>query len=145
MGAMMANMAKCIESGESTIKAPAALVITGEMIVTVGSSRAVGGRNQEFALGFAERIAGSRRIIGAAADTDGTDGPGGFEQEGAPRCLSGGVVDGYTCDELREKGIDIYEALRTHGTTHALYNSGNAIHASQGVSVNDLVVVLVQA
>lgn len=145
VGALMASFAKCIESGESSIKAPAALILTGEMIVTVGSSREVGGRNQEFALAFAERIGGSRRIIGASADTDGTDGPGGFEQEGAPRCFSGGVVDGYTCGELREKGIDIHAALRSHGASHALYNTGNAIHASQGISVNDLVVVLVQA
>lgn len=137
-------MAKCIESGEATIKAPAALVLTGEMIVTVGKSREVGGRNQECALALASRIAGSERILGAAADTDGTDGPGGFAQKDAPACLSGGIVDGCTVDELAGKGIDIHQALDTHATTAALYNTDNAIHAEQGISVNDLVVVLVR-
>ncbi|HIQ83745.1 MAG TPA: DUF4147 domain-containing protein [Candidatus Pullichristensenella stercorigallinarum] len=145
VGQFLGSMAKCIESGEATIKAPAALVLTGEMIVTVGKSREVGGRNQECALALASRIAGSERILGAAADTDGTDGPGGFAQEGAPTCLSGGIVDGCTAGELAQKGIDIHQALNTHATTAALYNTDNAIHAEQGISVNDLVVVLVRA
>lgn len=145
VGALLANFAKCIESGESTIQAPAVLVLSGEMLVTVGQSREVGGRNQEFALSFASRIEGSTRIVGAAVDTDGTDGPGGFVQKGAPNCFSGGVVDGYTCAELLDQKIDIHAALRTHATTFALYNTKNAIHAIQGISLNDLVVVLVQA
>lgn len=145
VGALMANIAKCIETGESGIKAPAALIMTGEMIVTVGDSREVGGRNQEFALSFAERISGSRRIVAASADTDGTDGPGGFVQDGAPGCFSGGIVDGCTRGELAAKGFDIHQILRSHATSRALFNTDNAIHASQGVSVNDLVVILIQA
>lgn len=120
------------------------MILTGEMIVTVGDSKEVGGRNQEFCAAIADRIRGSRRIVAAAVDTDGTDGPGGFSQKGAPTCLAGGCVDGYTVNEFEKAGFDIRQVLKKHGTSKALWNTGNGIHAIQGISVNDLVVILIQ-
>ncbi len=37
----------------------------------------MGGRNQEYALSAALRIAGSKNVVMGRVDTDGTDGPGG--------------------------------------------------------------------
>lgn len=51
---------------------------SGENVVTVGKESGVGGRNQEYCIAAAIRIAGSENIVVGAVDTDGTDGPGGF-------------------------------------------------------------------
>jgi glycerate-2-kinase len=47
------------------------------LLVTVGQENGVGGRNQEYALSAALRIAGSKNVVMGRVDTDGTDGPGG--------------------------------------------------------------------
>ena len=77
-------------------KAPIVLMSSGENVVTVGGETGIGGRNQEYATAAALRIAGSEKIVIGAVDTDGTDGPGGFEYPGAPDCHAAAVVDCYT-------------------------------------------------
>lgn len=141
---VVAAIACCAEKGESSFSLPAALLLSGEKIVTVGSAGGVGGRNQEFAVAFARKIAGHDRIICASVDTDGTDGPGGYEEEGAPACFAGGIVDGASIAEMRAAGIDVDTAIRTHATSAALWRSGNAINMTQGISLNDLTVILVE-
>ena len=75
-GFVIADIARTIEREGAPFEPPCALITGGELLVTVGQETGVGGRNQEFALAAALRIAGSERIVVAGVDTDGTDGPG---------------------------------------------------------------------
>jgi len=124
---------------------PCVLLTAGELLVTVGTERGMGGRNQEYALAAALRIADSTQIVVGAIDSDGTDGPGGTLVTNGEeiRCLAGGLVDGWTIDEALAAGVDIREALRTHDTSPALWRLNSGIHATPSVSMTDLGVILI--
>ena len=118
--------------------APIVLMSSGETVVTVGRESGVGGRNQEYCIAAALRIAGDDRIVVGAVDTDGTDGPGGLRLAGAPACLAGAIVDGHTVTEATKAGIDFFEALKTHGTSVPLWRLHCGVHALSNVSALDL-------
>lgn len=137
------NMALCCERLGEPFKAPIVLMSSGENVVTVGKECGVGGRNQEYCLSAAMKISGSKSIVIGAVDTDGTDGPGGFLYSGAPNCLAGAVIDGYTTDEAKEKGIDLKKALKTHGTSEPLWRLDCGVWASANVSALDLRIIYI--
>ena len=112
-------------------------------MVTVGSECGIGGRNQEYCLAAAIKIDGSKNIVIGAVDTDGTDGPGGFVYDGAPSCLAGAVVDGYTAEEAREKNIDLQGALKNHGTSEPLWKLNCGVEATANVSALDLRIIYI--
>lgn len=147
LGRFWGNMAKLVETEEKPFSTPCALFFTGEMLVTVGKEMGVGGRNQEFALTAATVIAGSSRIAIGAADTDGTDGPGGHFSDEADalgiQTLAGGVVDGFTLKEAADKGVDVAQALQSHSTSNALWQLDSGIWATQNISLQDIVVAVV--
>lgn len=116
---------------------------SGENVVTVGNETGVGGRNQEYCLAAAMRLDGDDSIVFGAVDTDGTDGPGGLNIEGAPECLAGAIVDGYTAEEAKKAGIDIREALKTHGTSKPLWELESGVAAESGVSALDLRIIFI--
>jgi len=143
--AYLSEMARTAERRGGFFEPPCALFTSGEMVVTVGKEGGVGGRNQEFALAAARRIAGSGRIVMASVDTDGTDGPGtqfAHGEESIP-CLAGGVVDGFTCEEAAAAGVDLVESLRRHDATPALWRLGSGVVAESNISLNDLTVALI--
>ena len=144
-GRFAAAIAKTIEKSGHPMGAPVALITGGELLVTVGQQSGIGGRNQEWALAAAQEIAGSRRIVMGAVDTDGTDGPGAQYTPGAEHIptLAGGIVDGYTMSEAQERNVDLREALRRHDTTPALLALDSAILATQSTGLQDLGVILV--
>jgi len=74
-GLVVAAIAVPLEGTGQPFKPPCALFTTGELLVTVGKERRIGGRNQEFVLSAARRIAGSKNIVMGAVDSDATDGP----------------------------------------------------------------------
>ena len=116
------------------------------MLVTVGKEEGIGGRNQEFALSAALRIAGSKNIVIASVDTDGTDGPGTQFTNGLgdmPPCLAGGIVDGDTLEEAKKAGVNIVEELKKHNASPALWKLNSGIIATPNISLNDLTVALV--
>ena len=141
------SIAKNTLDEKEPFQAPCLLLFTGELLVTVGKSNGIGGRNQEFCLTAATAIAGRKRIVVGSADTDGTDGPGGRFNEDAweKGChgLSGGIVDGYTMERAAEKGVDVADALRTHATSDALWKLDCGLWATQNISINDIIMVLV--
>jgi len=147
VGGYLGRMAQLIESEDSPFEAPCALFSMGEMLVTVAGSKGVGGRNQEFCLSLANIIAGSKRTVAVSVDTDGTDGPGGnFDEEAfAMGCnnLSGGVVDGYTAQEAKEQGIDLFNAVKTHATSAPLWKMKSGVWATRNISLNDFSMVLI--
>ena len=140
-----AERALAIAAGQGEYEAPCALINGGEMVVTVGKENGIGGRNQEYALAAATHIAGSERIVIGSVDSDGTDGPGTQLVEGCEGVpsLAGGIVDGYTMAEAKDRGIDVAEALRHHDTTRALCALDSGVIATRNISMNDLTVTLI--
>jgi len=144
-GLEAATIGKTIERRGQPVEPPCALFSSGEMLVTVGAAKGIGGRNQEFALAAARRIRGSKNVVIGSADSDGTDGPGtqlfkGYE--GIPT-LDGGVVDGETMDEAEAAGVNVEAELQNHNSTLALWRLKSGIVATPNISLNDLSVILV--
>jgi hydroxypyruvate reductase len=79
---------------------PVCLISGGEVTVNVTKS-GTGGRNQQFALACAEKIAGEPITV-LSAGTDGVDG-------NSP--AAGAVVDGSTIERIRQQGLDARQAL----------------------------------
>lgn len=142
-GNVAAAIALTCERMNEPLKTPVVLLSSGENVVTVGKETGIGGRNQEYCMAAALQIAGSERVVIGAVDTDGTDGPGGFVCEGAPECLAGAVVDGYTAAQAEFAGIDFYRALKTHATSEPLWKLGCGVAATANVSALDLRVILI--
>jgi glycerate-2-kinase len=105
------------------------------VVVAVGEETGKGGRNQEFVLAAAPRIAGSSNIVIGSVDSDGTDGP---------TDIAGGIVDGVTADRVKAVGFDLPEELRRHNTTPVLEALGDAIiFGTTGTNLRDMRVVYV--
>jgi glycerate 2-kinase len=144
-GQVVATIANTIERAGVPFEPPLVLLTAGEMLVTVGRETGVGGRNQEYALAAAIKIAGSEQIVIGAVDTDGTDGPGAQYVDGAGHLptLAGGVVDGFTVREAEEWGLDIRRALKGHNATPLLLRLDSGVLATQSTGLQDLGVLLV--
>ena len=146
-GELISRIAINVENEGEPFKAPCLLLLTGEMVVAVDGQNGIGGRNQEFALGAAKIISGSKRIVSVSVDTDGTDGPGGDFSPDATEvgcdCLAGGMVDGYSLSEMKASGVDYNNTVRTHDSSKALWQTGNGIWAIHNISIQDLVFMLV--
>jgi glycerate-2-kinase len=142
----LASVAKSIESLGQPVEPPVALFSTGEILVTVGQARGMGGRNQEYCVSAALSIAGSQNIVMGSVDSDGTDGPGiqfSDQRLDEVTCLAGGIVDGQTVCAAKARGVDLVAALKHHNTSPALYALDSGIVATQNISIGDFTVTLV--
>jgi glycerate 2-kinase len=111
---------------------PVCLISGGEVTVKVTDS-GVGGRNQQFALACAEKIAGENITV-LSAGTDGVDG-------NSP--AAGAVVDGSTMDRVRHQGLDIARALTTFDAYPLFRALGDAIETGPtGNNLRDLRILL---
>ena len=81
----------------------ACLISGGEVTVKVQGQSGVGGRNQQFALYCAQKIAGLRITV-LSAGTDGIDGNS---------TAAGAVVDGSTVERARQAGLSPEKSLAT--------------------------------
>ena len=146
-GHYIAKLALNSANTGTPFKPPCVLLETGELIVTVNGETGVGGTNQEYCAAAAIVLDGNKRVVISAVDTDGTDGPGGdFHPEATARGitnLTGGLVDGYTAGEAREKGVDLFKAVKTHDTSQALWRTGSGIAAAQDIGVADFHCILI--
>ena len=108
------------------------LLSGGEVTVKV-TDGGTGGRNQQFALYCAERIAGEEITV-LSAGTDGIDG-------NSP--AAGAVVDGSTVERARTRGFDSAAAL-AHFDAHPLFDAlGDAIVTGPtGNNLRDLRILL---
>ncbi len=118
VGESMAYIAREIELYDRPLQAPAVFLVGGELVVTTGKEAGEGGRNAEFVVSAAMRIAGSRRIVIGSADSDGSDGPTEY---------AGGIVDGETVTRAAAAGLRVAEELRRHNTCGLLRRIGDAI------------------
>ena len=111
-----------------------AFIAGGETVVQL-TGTGKGGRNQELALSAAEGISGIPGTAVFSIGSDGTDGP---------TDAAGGYVDYETAAALKEKGISIYETLRSNDAYHALEAIGGLIITGPtGTNVNDVAVALI--
>ncbi len=111
---------------------PVCLISGGEVTVRVVNG-GVGGRNQQFALACAEKIAG-QKITVLSGGTDGVDG-------NSP--AAGAVVDGSTVERARHKGLDVRAALEKFDAYPLFSRLRNAIEIGPtGNNVRDLRLML---
>jgi glycerate 2-kinase len=108
------------------------LISGGEVTVKV-TNGGVGGRNQQFALACAGKIAGENITV-LSAGTDGVDG-------NSP--ATGAVTDGSTLMRAKTKGLDAHAALKTFDAYPFLTALGDAIQTGPtGNNVRDLRILL---
>ena len=125
-----AYMATEVEALGQALHPPCMLISGGELVVATGDSTGRGGRNQEFVLASAERIAGSKNIVIASVDSEGTDGP----TEAA-----GGIIDGETFARARMASNDVAAELANHNSYHVLNRLDDLIYTGvRGMNVRDL-------
>jgi glycerate 2-kinase len=112
---------------------PVCLLSGGEVTVKVGDNSGVGGRNQQFTLYCAQKIAGESIIV-LSAGTDGIDGNS---------LAAGAVVDGSTMSRTRERGLDPASALSQFDSYPLLESIGDTIVIGPtGNNVRDLRILL---
>jgi hydroxypyruvate reductase len=105
------------------------LISGGEVTVKVGAKAGLGGRNQQFALYCAQKIAGENITV-LSAGTDGIDG-------NSP--AAGAVVDGTTVERARQRGLDTATALAAFNTYPLFDALGDGITTGPtGNNVRDL-------
>ncbi len=130
IGEALGYVATEIEHLGQPFESPCMLILGGELVVAVGGATGRGGRNQEFVLAAASRIAGSPQIVIASVDSEGTDGP---------TDAAGGIVDGQTLARVREAGLDIEAELANHNSNTVLEALGDLIVTGvRGTNVRDL-------
>jgi glycerate 2-kinase len=111
---------------------PLCLISGGEVTVKVADGGS-GGRNQQFALFCAEKIAG-QDIAVLSAGTDGVDG-------NSP--AAGAVVDGSTLARARQRGLEVSAALERFDAYPLLHALGDAIEIGPtGNNLRDLRILL---
>ena len=107
---------------------PVCVISGGEVTVKVANG-GVGGRNQQFALACAEKIAGENITV-LSAGTDGIDG-------NSP--AAGAVVDGTTFERAREQGFNIRTVLEKFDAYPLFHALGDAIETGPtGNNLRDL-------
>ena len=111
---------------------PVCLISGGEVTVRVRNA-GIGGRNQQFAVVCAERIAGENFTV-LSAGTDGVDG-------NSP--VAGAVVDGSTVERARALGLDARSALQKFDAYPFFLALGDAIETGPtGNNLRDLRILL---
>jgi hydroxypyruvate reductase len=111
----------------------ACLLSGGEVTVKVGAASGLGGRNQQFALYCAEKIAGESITV-LSAGTDGIDG-------NSP--AAGAIVDGSTIERARQRGLDPDATLDGFDSFPLFHAIGDAVMTGPtGNNVRDLRILL---
>jgi glycerate-2-kinase len=136
-GEVLARIAQESEIFGRPLKPPCVYLCGGEVVVSVGQEKGVGGRNQELALGAAQVIAGSQNIVIASVDSDGSDGP---------TDAGGAIVDGNTLGRIEKSGLSLIDELRRHNTYPVIKILEDAVITGiTGSNVRDLRVLYVGA
>lgn len=113
--------------------APRVCLLSGGEVTVKVSKGGVGGRNQQFALYCAEKIAGENICV-LSAGTDGIDG-------NSP--AAGAVVDGTTIDRSRSRGLNPEAALASFDAYPFFESLGDALMTGPtGNNLRDLRVLL---
>jgi len=129
-GSFLASIAQTHQG----LTTPRAYLAGGETVVHL-TGTGKGGRNQELALAAATGIEGLKAAV-FSVGSDGTDGP---------TDAAGGYVDGGTMAQLRNRGVDVDQVLRSNDAYHALEKvNGLLFTGPTGTNVNDVAVLLLR-
>lgn len=135
VGVLFAGIAKEIKHNNRPLPPPCAIIAGGETTVKISSKCGEGGPNQEFALSAALQLGSYDKVVIAAIDTDGTDGP---------TDIAGGLTDNSTTKRAQENSFDIFKHLSKHDASAILLSLGDAIvTGSTGTNTNDLITLLI--
>lgn len=134
-GRFHADLALEIARRDRPFRKPVLLLSGGETSVTLRGG-GQGGRNTEFLLAFAGRIAGQGGITALAADTDGIDGTGDN---------AGAFADGTTAERLLARGIRLDQSLADNDSRTAFAALGDLfVTGPTGTNVNDFRAILIR-
>jgi len=115
------------------VERPLAIVTGGETTVTV-KGKGLGGRNQELALSAALHLREKKECVFAACSTDGVDGPSD---------AAGAIVDTFTLERAKSKGLTADEFLKTNDSYHFFSKLGDLIFTkATGTNVNDITIII---
>jgi glycerate 2-kinase len=129
-----ANLAKRIQEIGDPVSPPACLISGGETTVKV-KGKGLGGRNQEFILVGATKIAGLENMVMLSAGTDGTDGP---------TDAAGAICDGKTMERALQKGLDPKQYLDNNDSYHFFNKLGDLLKTGPtNTNVMDIHLILV--
>ena len=135
VGIVFAGIAKEIKNNGRPLPPPCAIIAGGETTVKIDSKCGEGGPNQEFALSAALQLASYDKVIVAALDSDGTDGP---------TDIAGGLIDNSTIKRAKENSLNVFKHLSEHDASAVLLSLDDAIvTGSTGTNANDLKILLV--
>jgi len=109
------------------------LLSGGEVTVRVENGGGIGGRNQQFALHCAAKIAGENICV-LSAGSDGIDGNS---------LAAGAIVDGTTVDRAKSRGLDVFNHLARFDAEPLFQSLGDAIVTGPtGNNLRDLRILL---
>lgn len=135
VGFVMAGIARQVRHFGQPVKPPCVLISGGETTVTV-KGNGIGGRNVEFLLGLAVKLAGAENTHALAADTDGIDGA---------RDVAGAIVTPDTLARARSLGMDPWDVLlRNDAHTFFEWLGDQVITGPTLTNVNDFRAILVE-
>jgi len=131
-GTMFASIAREIQAYGNPVPPPCVIISAGETTTKIGPESTVsghGGPGQELTAAFAIAAEKAPGACMLSIDSEGTDGT-------SP--AAGGIADSTSYRRAREKGIDLHEALRTHGCYEALSSiDGAVLTGNTGTNVCD--------
>jgi glycerate 2-kinase len=131
-----ARFAKRIQEKGDPVFPPACVISGGETTVKI-RGRGLGGRNQEFVLVGATKIAGMKNTVMLSAGTDGTDGP---------TDAAGAICDGETIQRALQKGLDPKQYLDNNDSYHFFSKLGDLLNTGPtNTNVMDIHLILVGA
>jgi glycerate 2-kinase len=112
---------------------PKACIVSGGEVTVKVTGTGIGGRNQQFALYCAEKIAGENIAV-LSGGTDGVDGNS---------LAAGAVADGSTLERACAEGMDVVKHLQGFNAFPLLEKLGDTIHTGPtGTNVRDIRVLL---
>lgn len=129
-----ASLAKRIQEIGDPVSPPACVISGGETTVKV-KGKGLGGRNQEFVLMGATKIAGMKNMVMLSAGTDGIDGP---------TDAAGAICDGKTVEGALQKGLNPKQYLNNNDSYHFFQELGDLLKTGPtNTNVMDIHLVLV--
>jgi hydroxypyruvate reductase/glycerate 2-kinase len=133
----MAGIVRSIRTDGQPARAPVCLLSGGETTVTLAPDHGLGGRNQEFVLGMAEKLgrAGLRDVMVLSGGTDGEDGP---------TDAAGAMADAQTLAAAEAQGLDPGAFLQRNDAYHFFAAVGDLLRTGlTQTNVMDVRVILV--
>lgn len=137
-GTFMASLARQIQAYGTPFKAPCVLLSSGEVTTRILDNSVIrghGGPGQEMVTGFAIAAAKTKGACLFSIDSEGTDGTSK---------VAGGMTDSTSLRIAKEKGVNLYQALREHACYEALEAIDSAVFTGNtGTNLCDLNILYV--